>query len=121
MCIAGVLGGLKHGVSKSTTSIFLESAYFNPVSIRKTSKFHSLNTDASFRYERGCDPNITVYALKRAVKLILEICSGKVSSKLVDIYPNKISGSNISLKFDKINNTIGAEIKQKTVLSILKT
>ena len=120
MCIAGVLGGLKHGVSKSTSSIFLESAYFNPVSIRKTSKFHSLNTDASFRYERGCDPNITVYALKRAVKLIEEICSGKVSSKLIDIYPNKISGSNISLKFDKINNTIGAEIKQKTVLSILK-
>ena len=120
MCIAGVLGGLKHGVSKSTTSIFLESAYFNPVSIRKTSKFHSLNTDASFRYERGCDPNITLYALKRAVKLISEICSGKVSSKLIDIYPNKISGFNISLKFDKINNTIGYEIKQKTVLSILK-
>ena len=120
MCIAGVLGGLKHGVSKSTSSIFLESAYFNPVSIRKTSKFHSLNTDASFRYERGCDPNITVYALKRAVKLITELCNGKLSSKLIDIYPNQISGSNISLKFDKINNIIGAEIKQKTVLSILK-
>ena len=87
LCIAGVLGGLDSGVSNKTTDIFLESAYFNPVSIRRTSKKHNLNTDASFRFERGCDPNITIYALKRAAILIQEICGGKVNSNIIDIYP----------------------------------
>ena len=72
MCIAGVFGGLESGVTNSTKNIFIESAYFNPISIRKSAKHHNLNTDASFRYERGCDPNITVYALKRAALLIKE-------------------------------------------------
>ena len=76
MCIAGVFGGADSGVSESTTDVFLESAYFNPVSVRKTAKRHTLSTDASFRFERGCDPNSTVYALKRAALLIQEICGG---------------------------------------------
>ncbi|MBR9915207.1 MAG: phenylalanine--tRNA ligase subunit beta, partial [Algicola sp.] len=90
MCIAGVFGGAHSGVSEGTTSIFLESAYFNPVSVRKTAKRHGLNTDASFRFERGIDPNITDYALKRAALLILEIAGGEISSDLLDFYPKKI-------------------------------
>jgi phenylalanyl-tRNA synthetase beta chain len=82
MCIAGVYGGINSGVSNTTTEVFLESAYFNPVSIRKTAKRHGLSTDASFRYERGCDPNITVYSLKRAALLITDICGGKITSEL---------------------------------------
>ena len=87
MCIAGVFGGIKSGVTASTKNIFLESAYFNPVAIRKTSKRHGLKTDASFRFERGADPNITPWALKRAIMLIKEIAGGKISSDIVDIYP----------------------------------
>lgn len=89
MCIAGVFGGKDSGVSDGTTSIFLESAYFSPVAVRKTAKRHGLNTDASFRFERGIDPNITEYALKRATLLILEIAGGKVSSDIIDAYPKK--------------------------------
>ena len=88
MCIAGVFGGLDSGVSDSTTNIFLESAYFNSVSIRKTAKRHTLSTDSSFRFERGCDPNMTIYALKRAAILIKEIAGGEISSEIVDVYPN---------------------------------
>ena len=86
LCIAGVFGGENSGVTQSTSSIFLESAYFNPISIRKTAKRHALNTDASFRFERGIDPNITKYALKRAALLITEIAGGKISSDLIDEY-----------------------------------
>ena len=93
MCIAGVFGGESSGVSEGTTSIFLESAYFNPVSVRKTAKRHGLNTDASFRFERGVDPNITVFALKRAALLIQEIAGGEASSKITDLYPNPIAVS----------------------------
>src|SRR5690606_20000657 len=87
MCIAGVFGGEHSGVTYGTTDIFLESAYFNPVSVRKTSKRHTLKTDSSFRFERGTDPNITVFALQRAALLIQEVAGGTVSSAITDIYP----------------------------------
>ena len=90
LCIAGVFGGENSGVTNETTSIFLESAYFDPVSVRKTAKRHGLSTDASFRFERGIDPNTTKYALKRAALLIKELAGGKITSDLVDEYPNKI-------------------------------
>ena len=86
MCIAGIFGGIESGVTDSTTSIFLESAYFNPVSVRKTARRHALNTDASFRFERGIDPNNTVNALKRAAILIKEIAGGVISSEITDIF-----------------------------------
>jgi phenylalanyl-tRNA synthetase beta chain len=90
MCIAGVFGGKSSGVTAETTKVFLESAYFNSVSVRKTSKRHNLKTDASFRYERGTDPEITVYALKRAALLIQEIAGGAISSNISDLYPNPV-------------------------------
>jgi len=119
MCIAGVFGGLNSGVSESTTSIFLESAYFNPIAIRKTAKRHALNTDASFRFERGIDPNITEYAIKRAANLILEVAGGKVSSEIVDLYPSKIEDFQVFLSYEKMNRIIGAEIPKETVKNIL--
>ena len=103
MCIAGVFGGLESGINENTTAIFLESAYFNPVSIRKTAKRHALNTDASFRFERGIDPNITEYALKRAAILIHELAGGKISSEIIDIYPNKIDDFQIFLSYERMN------------------
>ena len=119
MCIGGVFGGLHSGVSENTTAIFLESAYFNPVSIRKTAKRHGLNTDASFRFERGIDPNITEYALKRAANLIIEVAGGKVSSEIVDLYPHKIEDHQVFLTFEKMNRLIGDEIPKETVKNIL--
>ena len=119
LCIAGVFGGENSGISENTSSIFLESAYFNPVSIRKTAKRHALNTDASFRFERGIDPNITKYALKRAALLITEIAGGKISSDLIDEYPKKINDSQVFLSFDKTNKLIGQEIPKETIKSIL--
>lgn len=120
MCIAGVLGGLDSAVSSSTTDIFLESAYFNAVSIRKTAKRHGLSTDASFRFERGCDPNITVYALKRAALLITEICGGEIASEVVDIYPKKIEHFKLELTYAKMDALIGEQIDRDKVKSILK-
>ncbi|MBP8792999.1 MAG: phenylalanine--tRNA ligase subunit beta, partial [Lutibacter sp.] len=102
-----------------TTSIFLESAYFNSVAVRKTAKRHALNTDASFRFERGIDPNITEYALKRAANLILEVAGGKVSSDLVDLRATKIEDNQVFLSFEKMNRIIGAEIDRETVKNIL--
>ena len=119
LCIAGIFGGENSGVTQSTSSIFLESAYFNPISIRKTAKRHALNTDASFRFERGIDPNITKYALKRAALLITEIAGGKITSDLIDEYPNKIEDSQVFLSFDKTNKLIGQEIPKETIKSIL--
>ena len=119
MCIAGVFGGKNSGVSENTTAIFLESAYFNPVSIRKTSKRHGLNTDASFRFERGIDSKITKYALKRAALLIQEIAGGELTSDIVDIYPKEIEDFQVFLHFDKITKIIGEEIKNETVKNIL--
>ena len=119
MCIAGVFGGLNSGVTENTTSIFLESAYFSPVAIRKTAKRHALNTDASFRFERGIDPNITEYALKRASNLILEVAGGKVSSEVMDYYPTKIEANQVFLSFEKMDRLIGAKIPRETVKNIL--
>lgn len=119
LCIAGVFGGEGSGVTTSTTDIFLESAYFNPVSIRKTAKRHGLNTDASFRFERGIDPNITEFALKRAVILIQEIAGGVVSSDIDDFYPKKIEDFQVFLTFDKINQLIGQEIDTGVIKTIL--
>ncbi|WP_397362393.1 phenylalanine--tRNA ligase subunit beta [Olleya sp. R77988] len=119
MCIAGVFGGIDSGVTEHTTSIFLESAYFNPVSVRKTAKRHGLNTDASFRFERGIDPNITEYALKRAALLIQEIAGGEFTSNITDIYPNKIEDFQVRLSFDKATKLIGQEIPKETIKSIL--
>ena len=119
LCIAGVFGGENSGVSKDTRSIFLEAAYFNPVSIRKTAKRHALNTDASFRFERGIDPNNTEYALKRAALLITEIAGGKITSDLIDEYSNKIEDSQVFLSFDKTNELIGEKLPKETIKSIL--
>ncbi|TYB79706.1 phenylalanine--tRNA ligase subunit beta [Bizionia myxarmorum] len=119
MCIAGVFGGIDSGVSENTTSIFLESAFFNPISVRKTAKRHGLNTDASFRFERGIDPNITEYALKRAALLITEIAGGLITSEIFDFYPNKFEDFQVRLSFDKARNLIGQEIPKDTIKSIL--
>lgn len=119
MCIAGVFGGFKSGVTENTRSIFLESAYFNPIAIRKTVKRHGLNTDASFRFERGIDPNITKYALKRAANLILEIAGGKISSEIVDVYQKRIEDFQVYLSYEKMDRLIGTEISRETVKNIL--
>ncbi len=119
MCIAGVFGGIKSGVTASTRNIFLESAYFNPVAIRKTSKRHGLKTDASFRFERGSDPNMTTWALKRAILLIKEIAGGKISSDIVDIYPEKIENTIIEATYGNIDRLIGKKIDHVTVKAIL--
>jgi len=121
MCIAGVFGGIDSGVTDSTTRIFLESAYFNPVSIRKTAKRHALNTDASFRFERGIDPNITEYALKRAALLIIEIAGGEITSDISDAYQNKIKDFEVRLSFDNAKKLIGEEIPKETIKSILSS
>ena len=119
MCIAGVFGGLHSGVSENTTAIFLESAYFDPVSVRKTAKRHGLNTDASFRFERGIDINTVEYSLKRAALLIKEIAGGDITSDIVDFYPKKKDDYQVFLTFKKVNKLIGQEIPQDTIKSIL--
>ncbi|MFL9845553.1 phenylalanine--tRNA ligase subunit beta [Flavobacterium rhizosphaerae] len=119
MCIAGVLGGKKSGVTESTSNIFLESAYFNPVSIRKTAKRHGINTDASFRFERGIDPTITRYALRRAALLIMETAGGEVTSEVEDFYPKKIEDHTVFLHFDNVTKVIGQEISKETIKKIL--
>lgn len=119
MCIAGVFGGLDSGVSESTTSIFLESAYFNPISVRKTAKRHALNTDASFRFERGIDPSTTVYALKRAALMLCEIAGGEIASDIFDAYPNKIEDFQVRLSFNNAKKLIGEEIPKETIKRIL--
>lgn len=119
MCIAGVFGGINTGVTENTRNIFLESAYFDPVSVRKTAKRHGLNTDASFRFERGIDINNVEYSLQRAALLIKELTGGEISSDLVDFYPRKKEDSHVFLTFEKINNLIGQEIPRDTIKSIL--
>lgn len=119
MCIAGVFGGMESGITDETKNVFLESAYFNPVWIRKTARRHGLNTDASFRYERGCDPNNTVYALKRAAMLIKEVAGGEISSDIIDIYPNPINDFKVHLSYSKVNSLIGKEIPKDVVKDIL--
>jgi phenylalanyl-tRNA synthetase beta chain len=119
MCIAGVFGGKNSGVTENTTNIFLESAYFNPVSIRKTAKRHSLSTDASFRFERGIDPTITEYALKRAALLIQEVAGGEITSDVIDIYPKKIEDFPVFLNFAKTAKLIGQELSKEIIKKIL--
>ncbi|HNW90171.1 MAG TPA: phenylalanine--tRNA ligase subunit beta [Bacteroidales bacterium] len=121
MCIAGVFGGEKSGVTADTKNIFLESAYFNPVSVRKTSKHHGLKTDASFRFERGADPNITVYAIKRAALLIKEIAGGEISSDIIDIYPEKIENRIFNFSLEKLNILAGKTIEKDIVINILNS
>ena len=120
MCIAGVFGGKNSGVEKETTDVFLESAYFNPVSVRKTAKRHALSTDASFRFERSVDPNLVIYALKRATLMIEEICHGTVSSSITDLYPIKILNTEIPLSYKKVDSLIGEKIDRNAIHSILK-
>ena len=119
MCIAGVFGGLSSGITKKTKRMFLESAYFEPTGIRKTAKFHGLKTDASFRYERGADPNITTYALKRAAILIKELANADISSEIKDVYPNKIEPWQVSIKYSNVSRLIGKEIPVATIKTIL--
>ena len=119
MCIAGVFGGAKSGVTSATKNIFLESAYFNPVSIRKSARRHGLNTDASFRFERGADPNITLWALKRAAVMIRDIAGGKLTSDFKDIYPEPIRNAIIDVSYKNIYRLIGKIIEPSTVKKIL--
>ncbi len=119
MCIAGVFGGIESGVTDQTKNIFLESAYFNSSSIRRSSKRHGLKTDASFRYERGTDPNITVFALKRAALLIKDIAGGKISSEIIDIYPTPIEHFKVPFSFEKCEQLIGKKIELELVKIII--
>lgn len=119
MCIAGILGGLHSGVTDSTTSIFLESAYFSPAYIRKSAQYHQIKTDASFRFERGTDPNLTVYALQRAALLIKEIAGGKISSSIIDIYPEPIEDFEVVVKKKNIARLIGKQLPEDEINQIL--
>ncbi|MDD2537810.1 MAG: phenylalanine--tRNA ligase subunit beta [Bacteroidales bacterium] len=120
MCIGGVFGGLHSGVTENTTSIFLESAYFHPACIRRTSKRHGLKTDASFRFERGADPDATVYALKRAVLLMQEICGACVEGGIADLYPRPVKPARIVLNYDRMFSLMGKDIGKGSVDVILK-
>jgi phenylalanyl-tRNA synthetase beta chain len=119
MCIGGVFGGLDSGVTNSTKNIFLECAYFDPKTIRKTARFHGLNTDSSFRFERGADPNDTIDVLKRAVRLIKELAGGQVSSDIVDVYPQPIENLEIEVKYKSVDRLIGKEIPHDKIKDIL--
>ncbi|RZL38190.1 MAG: phenylalanine--tRNA ligase subunit beta, partial [Pedobacter sp.] len=119
MCIAGVFGGKNSGVSEQTTNVFLESAYFNAVSVRKTSKRHALKTDASFRFERGTDPEMTVVALKRAALLIKEIAGGEISSSVSDIYPTPTQPFDVEVSYENIIALIGQDIPTEEIKSII--
>ncbi len=119
MCIAGVFGGISSGVKSTTTKVFLESAYFNSVSVRKTSKRHGLKTDASFRFERGTDPEMTVFAIKRAALLIKELAGAEISSGISDFYPSPATPFNISVSYKNIDRLIGEQIPHETIKSII--
>ena len=119
MCIAGVYGGLESGVSDETVNVFIESAYFNPVSVRKTAKRFGLNTDASFRFERGVDPNIQVYALKRAAMLMKELAGGRITSEIVDLNPNPATHFEFDFSLERACRLIGKAIPEETILNIL--
>lgn len=121
MCIAGVFGGLKSGVTESTTDIFLECAYFNPTWVRKTARRHGLNTDSSFRFERGCDANDTIYILKYAALLIQELAGGSIVGEIQDIYPTPIEKPIVELAYSKVNSLIGKDIDKPTVKAILSS
>ena len=120
MCIAGVFGGADSGVTEKTTAVFLESAYFDPRHVRKTSKRHVLQTDASFRFERGADPNITIYALKRAALLVKELAGGTISSEIKDVYPNPIEKWTINVSYTHVDRLIGNKIDRKIIKEIVQ-
>ncbi|HNV53168.1 MAG TPA: phenylalanine--tRNA ligase subunit beta, partial [Tenuifilaceae bacterium] len=120
MCIAGVFGGLHSGVTEKTTKIFIESACFNPVSVRKTARRHGLNTDASFRFERGTDVNITIWALKRAAMLIKEVAGGTISSDVIDVYPTSVEKFRVEFNVERAWSLIGKNIPTDTIEKILK-
>ena len=119
MCLAGVFGGLDSGTTEETKNVFIESAYFNPTSVRKTARRHGLSTDSSFRFERGIDPNITIYALKQAALLIKELAGGTVAMAISDNYPAPIADFKVDLKYDYVNSLIGKEIPAETVKGIV--
>ncbi|MBI3234209.1 MAG: phenylalanine--tRNA ligase subunit beta, partial [Bacteroidetes bacterium] len=119
LAIGGVLGGLDSGVSESTTSIFIESAYFNAASVRKTAKTHGISTDASFRFERGTDPEGVVEALNKTVTLVQEIAGGTIASKTYDLYPTKVPATSLNFSLQKMNSLIGQEVPTKEVKAIL--
>lgn len=120
MCIAGVFGGLDSGVTEQTKSVFIESAYFNPTRVRRTARRHGLSTDASFRYERGTDPNITVYAAKLAAVLIQQLAGGEICGDVTDIYPNHIEPAEFDFSLKYCNNLIGKEIPAELIKTILR-
>ncbi|MEC4113797.1 phenylalanine--tRNA ligase subunit beta [Myroides pelagicus] len=119
LCMAGIFGGTRAAVSDNTTTIFLESAYFHPVVIRKAAKRHGLNTDSSFRFERGIDPAITEYALKHAALLIQQVAGGEITSDIIDLYPKRIEDHSVFLNFNNINRILGEEISKETIKKIL--
>jgi len=120
MCITGVFGGINSGVTEKTTNVFLESAYFNPVFVRKTARRQGLNTDSSFRFERGCDPNMTVTALQRAAQLMVEIAGGVIATAVNDIYPNTIANQQINFRWEKAFTLIGKKLEKDVVKNILR-
>ena len=120
LCIAGVFGGLDSGVTEETTSVFIESAYFNPTWVRKTARRHGLSTDASFRYERGADPSITVYAAKLAALLIQELAGGEICGDVEDIYPTPILPAEVDFSLKYCADLIGKRIPDDIVMAILK-
>lgn len=119
MCIGGVFGGLNSGVSQNTTAIFLESAYFEPTTIRRTSMRHTLRTDAAKVFEKGADPSQTVEALKRAASLIQELAGGKIASEIIDLYPNPVAKNQITFAYANVNRLIGQDLSKATVDAIL--
>jgi phenylalanyl-tRNA synthetase beta chain len=121
MCMAGVFGGIKSGVTDTTTRLFIESACFDAPTIRKTSKYHALQTDASFRFERGVDPNAVVYALKRAAMMVKEIAGGKISSQIKDVYPRKIKPVEINIDLERVFSLIGKKLEPDYVAGILES
>lgn len=120
ICMAGIFGGLQSGVSKTTKSIFIESAYFNPVSTRKSARHHGLNTDSSFRFERGINPHDTIYVLRLAASMVVQIAGGSIASDIIDIYPKQIEDFMVDVSLKKIYSLIGQNIDTQTIENILK-
>ena len=120
MTLAGIFGGAESGITSSTKRVFLESAYFNPVSIRKSSKRHQIKTDASFRYERGADPEMVPYAIKRAAILFQELAGATVAGDIIDIYPEKIDRAVVEIDFERVERLIGKRIGRESILNILE-
>lgn len=119
MCIAGVFGGLESGITAQTANVFLESACFDPVFVRKTARRHGLSTDASFRFERGTDPNIVIYALKRAALLIQETGGGKITSDIIDVYPRPVADFEVEIQYAHVDRLIGKQLGHETIKKIV--